>query len=194
MRSFGFGKIKAGKTVAEQWAAMLVMGVILIPIDGCKKQHHFSDKKVATPATSASTTAKPLDTLAGSWRVDAVESGDPLVAGDNPWNLTTLTLTVDGYVATRINGLTEQGRFNVLTGKTAKGAPQAQVLFHNWGHREEPRRAAFDSPEPGVLRISMYTKDFGDHNCLTSVPQEFKLPAANDPAYADTVLYTFRRE
>ena len=168
---------------------------ILLMLSGCAAQvtrpSESQKPAAAVPNAPATTTAatSPTDTLVGTWRIDTVESGDPLVAGDHPWSLTSLTIAAESYLATRVNGTTEHGPFSIV-----RGTSPAQVLFHHWGHRDDPRRAAFDCPEPGVLRICMFTKEYGEHNCLIAAPSEIKLPPAGDAGYWETVLYTLRRE
>ena len=131
----------------------------------------------------------PASVLQGKWKVDNVESGDPMVMGEHPWNIVDLTITGDSYLARRSSGTVEQGLFDIVRHTTPR-----QVLFFNWGHREEPRRAVFDSPGTGILRVCMYTKEYGSHNSLVFSPHEVAIHPQAGAGYDDTVLYTFTRE
>ena len=87
-----------------------------------------------------------------------------------------MTITADSYTVRRADGSTEQGAFSIDTSSKPK-----KVLFFNWGHKDDPRKAVFEL-KGKTLRLCMYTKDFGDHNCTAVTPPKVKLPAASDPA------------
>jgi uncharacterized protein (TIGR03067 family) len=160
----------------------------IVTLPSCTRLQSAPQARLAASSTAPTTSPSNLSDLQGKWRVESADSGDPLVTGDHPWSLTDLTIFADSYTVRRADGSTEQGAFSI----DASSKPK-KVLFFNWGHKDDPRKAVFEL-KGNTLRLCMYTKDFGDYNCTAVTPPKVKLPPASDPAYNDTVLYTFTRD
>jgi uncharacterized protein (TIGR03067 family) len=172
--------------IAKPCRCSFVFLAMLLP--ACTHTRGGAEARLASSTTGPASRPAQLSQLQGKWKIDSVESGDPQVAGDHPWSLAEMTISADNYVVRRADGTLEQGTFSLT-----ESAKPKQVLFFNWGHKDEPRKAVFEL-KGNVLKVCTYVKDFGEHSCLTATPSKVEVPAPSEPLYAEIVLYTFTRQ